>query len=150
VTLKDWVAKHNLGEEKSSPKEIAELLELTDQKIKDCEVISGTQVSLDMYHAAVYAVSLPLAAAPLRAEGYRLPKASDGGHSLLFVALEFTADKTSKYRSILQEARIARNRTTYTSVGSHDKLEIDKLFATVRELRADVEKWLRKEHPELM
>jgi hypothetical protein len=150
VTLKDWAAKHNLDEEKTSREEIADLLRLADQKIKDCEIISGVLVSLDTYHSAVYAVSLPLAMAPLRAEGYRPPKASDGGHSLLFQALTLTVDKKLKYSSTLQEARKIRNQTTYTSVGSHNKLDIDKLLATVRELRADVEKWLRREHPELM
>ena len=151
MTLKDWAAKHNLAEEKPSREELGELLKLADEKIKDCEVISGAAVSLDTYHSNVYAISLPLATAPLRAEGYRTPKASDGGHSLLFQALTLTVDMKQKYSSPLQEARKTRNQTAYSSsVGSHNKPDIDKFFATVRELRADVEKWLRKEHPELM
>jgi hypothetical protein len=45
---------------------------------------------------------------------------------------------------------MARNQTTYTSVGSHTKSKIDELLVAVRELRSDVEKWLRKNHPELI
>ena len=149
MKLKDWAAKYHLKEEISSREEIAELLQLTDQKLEDCRILSGVAVSTDHYHASVYAIALPLATAPLRAEGFRPPTMSDGGHSLLFQALTLTVDKRNKYLSPLQEARIARNQTTYTSVGSHDKDEIDKLLATIRELRTDVEQWLRKEHPEL-
>lgn len=150
MTLKDWATKYSLKEEKTSPQEIAELLKLADQKLDDCRILSGAGVSMDHYHSSVYEASLPCATAALRAEGYRVPTASDGGHSLLFQALTFTVDKKSKYLNVLQEARKTRNQTTYSFVGSHKKTDIDSLFATIRELRTDVEKWIRKEHSDLI
>jgi len=150
MKLQDWATKYHLTEEKTSPEEIAELLKLADQKLEDCRILANAGVSADHYHASVYEASLPIAAAPLRAEGYRTPKASDGGHSLLFQALTLTADKKSKYLSPLQEARKARNQTTYTSVGSHKKSDVDKLLTTVLQFRTEIENWLRKEHPELL
>jgi hypothetical protein len=150
VTLKDWAAKYNLKEEKTSREEISELLRLADQKLEDCRILADEPVSADKYHSSVYEASLPIAAIPLRAEGYRVPAASDGGHSLLFQALTLTVDTKLKYLSPLQEARKTRNLTTYTAVGSHNKADIDKLLVTVRELRAAVESWLSKKHPELV
>jgi hypothetical protein len=91
VNLKDWAAKYSLKEEKSSREEIAELLRLADQKLEDCRILAGVPVSLDHYHSSVYEASLPIAAIPLRAEGYRAPTVTEGGHKLLFVALTFTA-----------------------------------------------------------
>jgi len=149
VTLKDWAIKYNLKEEKPSREEIADLLKLVDQKLEDCRIVAETSVSADHYHTTVYEAALPCAAAPLRAEGYRIPSASNGGHSLLFQALTFTVDKKLKYSDPLQEARKLRNQTVYTSIVSLNKPDISKLLTTVRELRGDVEKWLRKEHPEL-
>src|SRR5271156_6263246 len=110
MKLKDWAVKYSLKEEKSSREEIAELLQLTDQKLEDYRILSGVDVSTDHYHASVYEVALPLATAPLRAQGFGPPTTKDGGHSLLFQALPLTVDKRSKYLSPLQEARIARTQ----------------------------------------
>jgi hypothetical protein len=84
------------------------------------------------------------------AEGYRVTKEVKKGHELLFKGLTFTVDRGSKHYSPLQVARIVRNQTTYSSVGNHKKPDIDKLLGSIRQLRADVEKWLGREHPDLI
>ena len=148
MKLKDWAVKKNLKEEETSNEEIAELLRLADQNLQDCEILSTTAISHDLYHSCVYRAALPLAKASLRAEGYRVSTAAEKGHIILLDALAFTVDKRSKYKTELHEARQVRNQTTYTSVTTDEKSDIDRLLRTVRELRVDVEKWLHKEHPE--
>jgi hypothetical protein len=150
MNLKDWAAKQNLKEEKSSRKEISDLLALADQKIKDCVVLSGVEVSTDLYHACVYEAAIPCAKAVLRAEGFQVPKEAEGGHSKLFQSLTLTLDAKQKYLNALQESRKKRNQTLYVAIVGEDKSVIDNLLVLVRELRADAETWIHKHHSDLL
>jgi hypothetical protein len=150
MQFKDWAAKKELEELETSPEEIAELLRLADQNLLDCEFLSTAPISNDLYHSCVYRAALPLAKVSLRAEGYRVPASAEKGHVILLDALTFTVDKRSKYKTQLQVARLVRNQATYTSATTHQRSDIDNLLKTVRELRVDIETWLRREHPELI
>ena len=150
MLFKDWVAKKKFVAEQTSAEEIKDLLKLADEKIKDYETISGAAVSADLLHSTAYSAAIPCATVILRASGYRISKQTDGGHELLFQGLTFTVDTKDKYSTKLQSARLVRNHTSYEAVADIKKADIDKLFVVVRTLRADVQQWLEKHHPDFL
>lgn len=151
MSADDWAKKRRLKPEPTSAKEIKELLDLADQKIRDAELVAeNSAFSSDHYQNSVYYAALPCATAVMRAFGYRVAKDSEGGHALLFSFLNFTVDPANKYTTDLNAARLARIQSTYSSIGNQDRKDTDKLLKKVQTLRKEAETWIRKEYPGLM
>lgn len=147
---KTWAAEKKLEELASSPIEISNLLENADQKIRDCELISASEISTDTYQAVAFNAAILLMKAVLRASGYQTNKDTTGGHDLLIRSLAATMDPKNKYTPRLEEARKQRIQTTYIIIGNADREEADEFLALVKALRSDVEKYIRQQYPALM
>jgi hypothetical protein len=147
---KTWAAEKKLEELESSPIEISNLLENADQKIRDCELISASEISTDTYQAVVFNAGILLMKAVLRASGFRTTEKTAGGHDLLIRCLGATMDTKNKYAPGLEAARKQRIQTTYIVIGTADRKDMDDFLDLVKALRADVEKYIRRHHPTLI
>lgn len=150
MILPTWAAKKNLEAHESSAGEIADLFANADQKIKDCELISASEISTDTYQANVYGVAIVLMTANLRAAGYRTKKDVHGGHDTLIKCLGLTMDSRGTYSARIEAARTIRKQTTYVAIGNSQREEVDEFLVIVKELRLAVEKYIRQNYPKLI
>jgi hypothetical protein len=145
MSLSDWVKAQWLVEQKSSRAEIANLLGVVDQDLRDCQ-IKG--LSEDARLAIAYNAALQSALAALAAVGYRPSR--DAHHYRAILSLEFTIGADAKLIARLEAFRKKRNLGDYSIAGSTSKKEADEIFALARQLRKDVEQWIHANHSQLL
>jgi hypothetical protein len=145
LSLQDWLENGRLGTHKSSSREIADLLRAVDRDLADAQI---QDLSADRRFAIAYSAALLSATAALAASGYRAPQ--EGHHYWTIRSLAFTMQIDDKTIRKLNGFRKKRNITDYEMIGMVSKQEVDEMISLAQELRAVVEKWLRKQHPDLM
>ncbi len=94
------------------------------------------------HNAAIQAAKAALAAA-----GYRARK--EGQHYLLVQSLAFTIKTDPIIIKRLDKFRRKRNISDYERAGLVTEKETEEMVASAKQLRRDVEQWLRSHHPEL-
>jgi hypothetical protein len=145
MSLADWLSKGWVSEHKTSYKEIAELLAITDRDLKDCQIIGlSTDAKLNIaYNAALQATTAALAAM-----GYRA--SLQGHHYRIIQSLAYTIGSDRAFINELNKFRKKRNISDYERAGAVSEQEAREMFSLAKNLRATVENWLIKNHPELM
>ena len=88
------------------------------------------------------------ARAALAAAGYRTQK--EGQHYLALQSLAFTIGLTPDIVKRLDKFRQKRNISDYEQAGLVTEQEADEMVSLAREVREQVEQWIRKDHPELV
>lgn len=145
MTLPDWVQFGWLTEHESSREEIASLLRVVDRDLRACRV---SELGTDWSFAIAYNAALQAASAALAAAGYRATR--DSHHYRVIQALEYTIGADTKLVAELDAFRKKRNIANYEFSGAISEKEASRMKALAANLRGEVERWIRKEHPELM
>lgn len=125
--------------------EIADLLEVTDRDLHDCQAVG---LSADWRLNIAYNAALQAATAALAAAGYR--PAREAHHFRVIQSLAHTIGADAATVNQLDQFRKKRNLGGYERAGMVSDQESAEVFALAQRLRADVEQWLRAEHPDLL
>jgi len=144
-SLRDWVQYGWLTEHKSSREEIENLLGVVDRDLRECQ---AKGLGADWRFAIAYNAALQPANTALAAEGYRA--ARDSHHYRVFQSLEYTIKAEPKLIHRLDAFRKKRNLSRYEVGGTVSDGEAKEMAALATELRAEVKRWIRAEHPELL
>ena len=145
MSLSDWTKAQWLTQLKSSREEIRNLLGVADRDLKDCQ-IKG--LSNDARLTIAYNAALQSATAALRAAGYRL--AREAHHYRTIFSLELTIGADSKLIAKFDAFRKKRNLGDYSVAGSTSEKEASEMIALTKQLRKQVEDWIRKNYSELL
>jgi HEPN domain-containing protein len=145
MSLKLWLEKGWLKEHKPTSREIAELLAVADRALKDCQVPElSSEGKLDIAHNA----ALQSSAAALAATGYRASR--EAYHYYVIQSLSFTLQLEERIIRRLHKLRRKRNISDYERPGMVTEQEAEEMIALAKQLRDDVEQWLRAHYPGLV
>ena len=145
MSLREWVQYGWLSEHKSSREEIENLLGLVDRDLRACQ---AEGLGADWRFAIAYNAALQAATAALAAAGYRAPR--DAHHYRVFQSLEHTIKADPKLIHRLDAFRKKRNISSYEMGGMVSDKEAEEMAVLAAELRAEVERWIRTEHKDLL
>ena len=144
MSLEDWLNDKLIVKHRPSAGEIAELLHICDRDLEKVKIVElGPDWRLSIAHNA----AVQTAKAALAAVGYRARK--EGQHYLLLQSLAFTIKTAPTIIDQLDKFRQKRNISDYERAGLVTEQEAEEMIALAKQLRDDVEKWLRTQHPQL-
>ena len=144
MSLEDWLNEKLIEKHRPSAREIANLLHICDRDLEKVRIIElGPDWRLSIAHNA----ALQAATAALAAAGYRTRK--EGQHYRVIQSLAFTINTDPATIRQLDKFRKKRNISDYESAGLVTEQEAEEMVALARQLRDDVEQWLRVHHPAL-
>jgi hypothetical protein len=145
MSLQDWLKSRWLIEHRTSRQEITDLLNMADRDLAQCRT---PNLSPDWQLNIAYNVALQAATAALAAAGYRA--ARDAHHYRVIQSLAHTIKADARLIAQLDKFRKKRNIGSYERAGAVSEQEVKEMFALASNLRDEVEKWLRSNHPELL
>lgn len=145
MSLKDWLKNSWLVKHDPASQEIADLLGVADRDLNDCQ---SEGLSADWRMSIAYNAALQTATAALAAAGYRATR--DSHHYRVLQSLAFTIGADKGLVAQFDQFRKKRNIGGYERAGLVSDQEADAMLALARQLRTDVEKWLRDNHPPLL
>jgi HEPN domain-containing protein len=144
VSLEDWLTDKLIETHRPSAGEIANLLHICDRDLEKCQIAElGPDWRLSIAHNA----ALQAATAALAATGYRARK--EGHHYRVIQSLAYTIKAEPALIRQLDKFRQKRNISDYERAGLVTEQEAEEMLALAKQLRNDVEQWLRIHHPEL-
>jgi HEPN domain-containing protein len=144
MSLENWLNDKLIEKHRPSAGEIASLLHICDRDLGKAQIIEvGPDWRLSIAHNA----ALQAAAAALAAAGYRARK--EGQHYRLLQSLAFTIKTDPAIIEQLDKFRQKRNISDYERAGLVSEQEAEEMIALAKQLRDDVEQWLRVHHPKL-
>mgnify|MGYP000453944261 CR=1 FL=1 len=144
MTLENLIGK-GLQQEPGTAQEIRRFLVKIATKLADAQ---SRQVSLDSRFDLAYEALLQIGLAALRANGLR-PDSRGGHHVLALQTLNVTIGFPREKLRLLDEYRKKRAQGLYDGSFEPSQTEVEALVATVKELKAHFEAWLKAERPEL-
>lgn len=145
MTLEDWLKNSWLIKHETSSQEIADLLAVADRDLDDCQ---SSGLSADWQMSIAYNAALQTATAALAAAGYRATR--DSHHYRVIQSLAFTTGADSNFIDTFDQFRKKRNIGGYEQAGLVTDQEAHEMLNLAKQLRADVEKWIRDNHPDLL
>jgi hypothetical protein len=145
VSLQDWLKSRWLIEHQTSRQEIADLLGMADRDLAQCRT---PNLSSDWQLNIAYNAALQAATAALAAAGYRA--AREAHHYRVIQSLAYTIKADASLIAQLDKFRKKRNIGSYERAGVVSDQEAKEMFVLAKNLRDEVEKWLRSNHPELL
>lgn len=146
MSLELWKQHGWLREYKTSAQEVNSLIELVERDLIDA---TREEISKDWRFNIAYNAGLQLATLVLYAAGYRAGRGERKHYRVIQALSLVMGPEFSTMRDYLDNCRRKRNISEYDAVGTISEKEAEDLLQTVRELKADVENWLRKNHPEI-
>ena len=144
MTLENLIGK-GLQREPASVEEIRRFLAKIGTKLKDA---GKDSISLDSRFDLAYEALLQIGLAALRANNLR-PDSRGGHHVLALQTLHNSIGYPREKLRLLDEFRRQRATGLYDGSFVPTQTELDELRATAAELKAYLEAWLIKHHPEL-
>jgi len=145
MSLEQWANNGWLRSHKTSAREIADLLAIVDRDLKDAE----GDISTDWKFGIAYNAALKLCTILLHASGYR-PEKSLAHYRTLAALPLILGERHKDDANYLDTCRTKRNTAEYDRAGVTTEEDAGELIGFVRELRAEVIDWLRKNHPKLL
>jgi len=145
MSLETWLNDNLIGRHRSSAGEIAELLHICD---RDLEKVAIVELGPDWRLSIAHNAAIQAAKAALAAVGYRVRK--EGQHYLLLQSLAFTIKTDPVIIDRLNKFREKRNISDYERAGLVTEQEAKEMIALAKQLRTDVEQWLRNNYPHLV
>jgi len=145
MSLQSWQQNSWIVAHTSSREEIGNLLGVSDRDLAACQ---AKGLPADWRLAIAYNAALQAATAALAAAGYRASR--ENHHYRVIQSLEFTIAPDEEIIAILDSFRKKRNISSYDIAGAVSDKEAGEMFQLATRLRAEVEKWIRATHPELM
>jgi len=145
MSLENWLNDELIVRHRPSAGEIAELLHICDRDLEKAEIIAlGPDWRLSIAHNA----AVQAAKAALAAVGYRARK--EGQHYLVLQSLAFTIKTDPATIKQLDKFREKRNISDYERAGLVTEHEAEEMIGLPKQLRDDVEQWLRAHYPSLV
>jgi uncharacterized protein (UPF0332 family) len=145
MSLENWLNDKVIVKHRPSTGEIAELLHICDRDPEKAEIIAlGPDWRLSISHNA----AVQAAKAALAAVGYRARK--EGQHYLVLQSLAFTIKTDAATIKQLDKFREKRNISDYERAGLVTEQEAEEMIILAKQLRDDVEQWLRAHYPSLV
>lgn len=145
MSLESWLNDKLIVRHRPSTGEIAELLHICDRDLEKAEIIAlGPDWRLSIAHNA----AVQTAKAALAAAGYRARK--EGQHYLVLQSLAFTIKTDPATIKQLDKFREKRNISDYERAGLVTEQEAEEMIGLAKQLRDDVEQWLRAHYPSLV
>ena len=146
MTLKQWRDNSLLEDHKTSREEIRGWLLKADRNLADGRIgaLSSDAKFLHAYNSVLLIATAALAVCSFR------PDRRDSHHVRAFQSLEFTVRWPKERVEVLDRLQRKRNHSVYDPSGSVSEGEAQRMVAFATELRQDMEKWLKEEHPELV
>ena len=145
MSLKDWSRNGWLVEHKTSPAEIADLLEIANRDLADCRVQG---LSADWRLNIAYNAALQAATAALAACGYRASR--DAHHYRVIHSLALTIGADPSFVRKFDVFRKKRNISGYDRAGMVSDQEAKEMIALAERIGEDVKGWLESCHPEFL
>ena len=145
MSLRDWLSNGWLIEHKTSAQEIADLLEVAERDLADCQT-SG--LSPDWRLNIAYNAALQSATAALAAFGYRASR--DSHHYRVIQSLADTIGVKSDFIDQFDSFRKKRNIGGYERTGLISDQEATEMLSLAEKLLDMVKEWLRANHPEFL
>lgn len=145
MSLQDWLKSRWLIEHQTSRQEIADLLGMSDRDLIQCRT---PNLSSDWQLNIAYNAALQAATAALAAAGYRA--AREAHHYRVIQSLAHTIKADPVLIAQLDKFRKKRNISDYERAGGVSEQEAKEMFVLAKNLKNEVEKWLRSNHPELL
>lgn len=145
MTLQNWLLNGWLTPHKTSRQEISDLLAVADRDLSDCQ---SSGLSTDWKLNIAYNSALQAATAALAASGYRAARESH--HFRIIQSLAYTIGANTDSINLFDLYRKKRNIGGYERAGATSAQEANEMFLLAKNIRSDVEAWLRKTHPELV
>lgn len=145
MSLQDWLKNGWLIEHQTSHQELVNLLGMADRDLAQCRM---PDLSPDWQLNIAYNAALQAATAALAASGYRAVR--EAHHYRVIQSLAFTIKADPRLIAQLDKFRKKRNIGSYEQAGAVSEQEAKEMFALARNLREEVEKWLRSNHPKLL
>ena len=146
MTLKQWLNNGWLRSHRTSPQEISNLLSIVERDIKDA---SAGGISADWSFGIAYNAALKLCTILLYAEGYKAERNLQHYHTIQAFPLILGSERKND-ADYLDSCRKKRNIVEYDYIGGVTTDNALELIGFVKELKNDVESWLKREHPELI
>jgi len=134
-----------LVEHRTSPQEIANLFAVADRDLKASSVRG---LDNDWRLAIAYNAALQCGTIALAACGYRPGR--DSHHHRVVQSLALTISAKPELIAQLDAFRKKRNVGDYEQAGLITEREAGEMVALARQLRKQVEDWLRTNHPALL
>lgn len=145
MSLEDWLNDRLIVRHRPAPGEIAELFHICNRDLEKAEIIAlGPDWRLSIAHNA----AVQAAKAALAATGYRARK--EGQHYLVLQSLAFTIKTDPATIKQLDKFREKRNISGYERAGLVTEQEAEEMIGLAKQLRDDVEQWLRAHYPGLV
>ena len=145
MTLKQWQSNGWLKIEPTSRDEIANLLAMVDRDLQD----AGGSISPDWRFGIAYNAALKLCTILVRAEGYRPSHSLQHYRAIMAMPLVL-GQKKNDDANYLDSCRTKRNTVEYDYVGGASNADANELIEFAAELKTEVLKWLKDNHPELL
>ena len=145
MTLEDWLKNSWLTKHETSSQEIAGLLAVADRDLNDCK---SSGLSADWQMSIAYNAALQTATAALAAIGYRATR--DSHHYRIIQSLAYTIGADTDIIAQFDQFRKKRNIGSYERAGLVSDHEAGEMLELAEQLRADVERWIRDNYPDLL
>jgi hypothetical protein len=146
MSLAEWQANGWLRPHQSSRKEMAGLFSIVDRDLHDA---SASALSADWKFGIAYNAALKLCTVLVHASGYRPEKTLQHFRTIAALPLVL-GDSRKDDAAYLDTCRIKRNTVEYDMAGAASDADAAELLKFTTELREDVLKWLKKNHPKLV
>jgi hypothetical protein len=146
MTLKQGADNGWLRPHRTSPEEIDNLLSMVHRDLTDAQ---EEGISADWRFGIAYNAGLKLCTILLYASGYRAERALQHYRTIqaLPLILVKMRREDAKY---LEACRIKRNVVEYDYVGGATEDDANELVGFAEELREDVLRWIKDNHPHLL
>ena len=145
MTLKQWQTNGWLKIEPTSRDEIANMLAMVDRDLHD----AAGSISPDWRFGIAYNAALKLCTILVRAEGVRPAHGLQHYRAIMAMPLVLGQGKQND-ANYLDACRTKRNTVEYDYVGGASDADADELIKFATELKSEVLKWLKDNHPELL
>ncbi|MDY0150026.1 MAG: hypothetical protein RBT03_08070 [Kiritimatiellia bacterium] len=145
MTLKQWQTNGWLKIEPTSRDEIANMRAMVDRDLKD----AAGSISPDWRFGIAYNAALKLCTILVRAEGYRPSHGLQHYRAIMAMPLVL-GQKKKDDANYLDSCRTKRNTVEYDYIGGASDADADELIEFATELKAEVLKWLKDNHQELL
>ena len=146
MTLEDWADNGWLRAHRSSRSEISALLMIVDRDLADAR--SHGAISADWRFGIAYNAALKLCTILVHGSGYRPERTLQHFRTIQALPLILGSGRKDD-AAYLDVCRVKRNTVEYDMVGAATDADADELIAFVVDLREEVVRWLRTQHPEL-
>ena len=145
MSLRQWQTNGWLKVEPTSRDEIANMLAMVDRDLKD----AAGSISPDWRFGIAYNAALKLCTVLVRAEGYRPSHGLQHYRAIMAMPLVL-GQKKKNDANYLDSCRTKRNTIEYDYIGGASDADADELIEFATELKAEVMKWLKDNHNELL